>query len=107
MDSRYVSVCQYSENNVTHFLFNLLRIKGLYMFRALLVHPQEALHKRNLIYCMRVISVGCTKIGVAPIPAQPTAGAGHKEEFSFLHRIETVRATYQATCPTRILALSQ
>jgi hypothetical protein len=25
-----------------HFLFNLLRIKGLYMFRALLAHPQEA-----------------------------------------------------------------
>jgi hypothetical protein len=26
-------------------LFNLLRIKGLYMFRALLAHPQETLHK--------------------------------------------------------------
>jgi hypothetical protein len=26
-----------------HFLFNLLRIKGLYMFGALLAHPQEAL----------------------------------------------------------------
>jgi retron-type reverse transcriptase len=26
-----------------HFSFNLLRIKGLYMFRALLAHPQEAL----------------------------------------------------------------
>jgi hypothetical protein len=25
---------QYSETNVMHFLFNLLRIKGLYMFRA-------------------------------------------------------------------------
>jgi hypothetical protein len=35
---------QYSEANVMHFLFNLLRIKGLYMFRALLAHPQEALH---------------------------------------------------------------
>jgi D-arabinose 5-phosphate isomerase GutQ len=28
-----------------HFLFTLLRINGFYMFRALLVHPQEALHK--------------------------------------------------------------
>jgi hypothetical protein len=28
-----------------HFLFNLLRIKGLYRFRALLAHPQEALHQ--------------------------------------------------------------
>jgi hypothetical protein len=35
---------QYSETNVMHFLFNLLRIKGLYIFRALLAHPQEALH---------------------------------------------------------------
>jgi hypothetical protein len=28
-----------------HFLFNLLRMKGLYMFRALLAHPLEVLHK--------------------------------------------------------------
>jgi hypothetical protein len=27
-----------------HFLFSLLRIKSLYMFRALLAHPQEVLH---------------------------------------------------------------
>jgi hypothetical protein len=40
---------QYSETNVMHFLFNLLRIKGLYMFRTLLAHPQEALHKRHLV----------------------------------------------------------
>jgi hypothetical protein len=43
-----------------HYLFNLLRIKGLYMFRALLAHPQEVLHKRHLVYCVRVMSVGCT-----------------------------------------------
>jgi hypothetical protein len=54
-------VCQYSENNVIHFLFNLLRIKGLYMFRALLAHPQEVLHKRHLVYCVRVISVVCAE----------------------------------------------
>jgi hypothetical protein len=34
---------QYSETKVMHFLFGLLRIRGLYMFRALLAHPQEAL----------------------------------------------------------------
>jgi hypothetical protein len=45
-----------------HFLFNLLRIKGLYMFRALVAHLQEAVHKRHLVYCMRVMSVGCTSI---------------------------------------------
>jgi hypothetical protein len=27
------------------------------MFRALLAHRQEALHKRHLVYCMRVTSV--------------------------------------------------
>jgi hypothetical protein len=29
----------YSETNVMHFLFNSLRIKGLYVFQALLAHP--------------------------------------------------------------------
>jgi hypothetical protein len=35
---------QYSEINVMHFLFHLLRIKGLYMFRELLAHLQVVLH---------------------------------------------------------------
>jgi hypothetical protein len=39
-----------------HFLFNLLRIKGIYTFRAFLAHPQEALDKRHLVYCVRVVS---------------------------------------------------
>jgi hypothetical protein len=55
---------QYGETNVMRPLFNLLRINGLYMFRALLAPPQEALHKRHLVYCVRVILVGCTRIGV-------------------------------------------
>jgi hypothetical protein len=46
------------------FSFSSLRIKGLYMFRALLADPQEALHKRHLICCVRVMSVGRTMIGV-------------------------------------------
>jgi hypothetical protein len=50
---------QYNETNVMHFLFNLLRLNGLYMFRALLAHPHESLHKRHLVYCVRVLSVGC------------------------------------------------
>jgi hypothetical protein len=52
---------QYSETNVMHFLLNLLRIKGLYMFRALLAHPQGVLHKRHLANCVGVMSVGCTR----------------------------------------------
>jgi hypothetical protein len=34
------------------------------MFRALLAHPQEVLHKQHLVYCVRVESVGCTKVKV-------------------------------------------
>jgi hypothetical protein len=36
------------------------------MFLALLAYPQEVPHKRHLVYCVRVMSVGCTRIGVAP-----------------------------------------
>jgi hypothetical protein len=32
------------------------------MFQALLVNPQEALHKLQLAYCLRVVSVGFTKV---------------------------------------------
>jgi hypothetical protein len=34
------------------------------MFRALLAHPQEVLHKRDMVYCVRVMSAGCTRIKV-------------------------------------------
>jgi hypothetical protein len=37
-----------------HFSVNLLRIKGFYLFAALLSHPQQALHKFHLVYCVRV-----------------------------------------------------
>jgi hypothetical protein len=47
---------QYSETNVMYFLFSLLRIKGLYMFLALVAHHQEVLHKQHLLYCTQ-----CTK----------------------------------------------
>jgi hypothetical protein len=33
-----------------------LKIKGLYVFRALLAHYQEVLHKRHL-YCVRIITI--------------------------------------------------
>jgi hypothetical protein len=47
---------QYSQTNMMRFLFSLLRIKGLYMFQELLAHPQEVLHKRHLVYCVRYVS---------------------------------------------------
>jgi hypothetical protein len=62
---------QYSETIVMHVLFNLLRIKDLYMFRALLAHPQEALNKRNLVYYVRVMSVGCTRVEVELVSPTP------------------------------------
>jgi hypothetical protein len=65
-----IIVSQYSETNVMHFLFSLLRIKGCYMFRALLAHPQEALKKQHFVYCVRVMSIGCTSS--TPILVQPT-----------------------------------
>jgi hypothetical protein len=29
------------------------------MFQALLVHLKETLHKRHLVHCVRIMSVGC------------------------------------------------
>jgi hypothetical protein len=49
-----IIVYHYNETNVMHFSFNLLRIKSLYMFRALRAHPHDALHKRHLVYCARI-----------------------------------------------------
>jgi hypothetical protein len=54
-----IIVHQHTATNVMHFSFNILRIKSLYMYRALLAHPQM-LHKRHLVYCVRVMSVDCT-----------------------------------------------
>jgi hypothetical protein len=34
------------------------------MFRASFAHLQEALHKRHLAYCVRVMSAGCNWIGI-------------------------------------------
>jgi hypothetical protein len=47
---------QHKEINAMHFSFNLLRIKGLYMLRALLAHPQEAVHKQHLLYYCAIVA---------------------------------------------------
>jgi hypothetical protein len=52
-----------------HFLFSLLRIKDLYIIRALLAYPREALHKRHLVYYVIFMSVGCTGIEVEVNPS--------------------------------------
>jgi hypothetical protein len=41
---------QHSETNGINFSFNLLRIKDLYIFRALLTHPREVPHRRDFVY---------------------------------------------------------
>jgi hypothetical protein len=58
------SVYQYSETKVMHFLISLLRVMDIYMFRKLLAHPTETLLKRHLVYCVRVMSVGCARDGM-------------------------------------------
>jgi hypothetical protein len=63
-----IIVYQYNETNVIHFSFSLLIIKSLYMFRALLARPQVALHKRHLVYCVRVMSVGCDTVAISLQP---------------------------------------
>jgi hypothetical protein len=40
------------------------------MFRALLAHLQQALHKQHLVHGVRVMSVGCIRIGVEALLIQ-------------------------------------
>jgi hypothetical protein len=40
------------------FVFSLLRINSLYMFRALFAHHQEALYIQQLVYFVRIMSAG-------------------------------------------------
>jgi hypothetical protein len=35
------------------------------MFRALITHPQEALHKLQFVYCVRIMSIGFATIAVS------------------------------------------
>jgi hypothetical protein len=53
------------------------------MFRALLSHPQEVLNTRLLVYYVRVMSVGCTRIGVELIyPYNMTHGQQHMKSIN-------------------------
>jgi hypothetical protein len=66
-----VFIFQYSETNVMHFIFCLLRIKGHYMFRELLADSQGSLRKWHLVYCVRVMSVRCTRYTKCRCEASP------------------------------------
>jgi hypothetical protein len=52
-----------------HFLFSLLRIKGLYKFRALLAHPQEVYTNYNWYTAWALCRLVATGIGVERQPA--------------------------------------
>jgi hypothetical protein len=59
-----ITVYQYSETNVMHFLFSLLRIKGLYMFRALLAHPRRRCTSDTWYIACILCQLAATSIGV-------------------------------------------
>jgi hypothetical protein len=59
-----IIVYQYNATNVMHFSFNLLRIRVFKIIQALLPHPQEVMHERPLMYCVRIMSVSCATIAV-------------------------------------------
>jgi hypothetical protein len=40
------------------------------MFGALLSHPQEVLHKRHLVYFVRIMSVGCGTVAFFSAPPE-------------------------------------
>jgi hypothetical protein len=92
-----IIVYQYNETNVMHFSLSLLRIKGLYMFRAVLAYPQEAPHKRHLVYCVRVMSVGCATIAVGLYMFQALLAypqeALHKRHLVYCVRVVSVGCT--------------
>jgi hypothetical protein len=72
-----IIVQQYNETNVMHFSFSLLRIKDFYMFWALLAHPREVLHKRHLLYCVHVKSVGGGTVAVSLQPCHSQLTYAH------------------------------
>jgi hypothetical protein len=100
-----VTAYQCHETNVMHVLFSLLRIKGLYMFQALLAHPKEVLHKQHLVYCVRVMSVGC---GAFAVTLQ------HRTPYSFYRmlggpwsRLDHQRAILKGLVLTAVTARKQ
>jgi hypothetical protein len=80
-----------------HILFSSLRSNGLYMFRALLAHPQEATHKRHLVYCMRVtcMSVGCTTIEVEFATVHRYMNKTHNKRLFRLAKIREFLSHYK------------
>jgi hypothetical protein len=66
-----IRVYQYNETNVMRFSFSLLRINRLYVFRELLAHPQEALHKGTVHMCYSQLTLYARNIPNAVCAAAP------------------------------------
>jgi hypothetical protein len=59
-----IIVYQYSKTNVMLFLFNLLRIMGLYVFQALLAHPQKVLTSGTWYIASVLCQLAATRVRV-------------------------------------------
>jgi hypothetical protein len=55
--------CRYSDTNVKHILFNLLRIRASTCFEQKLLILRRRYTKRHFVYCVRVMSVSCYQGG--------------------------------------------
>jgi hypothetical protein len=74
-----------------------MEVKGLYMFRALLTHPQEALNKRHFVNYIYVISAApelqYTRSAVPPSP-------GISVIYSPRSALGPITASYKHGMPT-------
>jgi hypothetical protein len=85
------------------FVFSLIRIKGLYVFRALLAHPKEGQRKRQFVYYVRVMSVSCTRVKVEQISLD-----WYQSHFkSGAANWHNTHAIYQVPLLNRLLRLSR
>jgi hypothetical protein len=96
-----IIVYQYNETNIMHFSFILLRIKDLYIFRALLGHPQEVLNKRHLVYCVCIMSIDCGTVAVSLQPCHSQLkSASHWFQYSdkllFLYSVSSYMYTQKS-----------
>jgi hypothetical protein len=79
---------QCDKTNVMHFLFNLLRIKGLYMYRAVLAHPQVVLHNSTWYIAFVSCLLAAARVGVE-LCSTPTLVAANRHNTHPIYRSGT------------------
>jgi hypothetical protein len=91
-----IVVYQYSKTNEMHFPYSiLLWISSLYMFRALLARLQGALRKQQLVYCVRVKSVG----RYHDLSSTPTLVAANRHYTHAVYQLLFVQCLLKMTNP--------